>query len=267
MKKYFALAALIIAFSIPTSISSLAEGNSGSGNPANTWVNTTDGKWYYFNDDGNLQSGWITDSGKTYYLTPQGNRISGEAAIDGKAYTFGADGALICEGISRNGMDSDILSQALVLCYSNWNEMQEFTNKINNIRAEVGAAPLELDFQLSVIATYRSLHMSKYGYFNHYSNLYNSTKPAHMIDYGNYFGSSREYSYIGENINRIRYYDISQEKKPIDWIDYAFEGLKNSPSHYENMIDIGWKKVGVGFASNYDPSLQICYTTNIFEEP
>lgn len=40
-------------------------------------------KWYYFADDGVMQTGWIDDAGKRYYLNEQGKMVTGWI-LDGK---------------------------------------------------------------------------------------------------------------------------------------------------------------------------------------
>lgn len=66
-----------------------------NGTPYTGWLTDTDGKTYYFNADGIMQTGWIDDSGKRFYLDLDGimqrNRT---VTIDGTAYEFNADGTL-----------------------------------------------------------------------------------------------------------------------------------------------------------------------------
>ncbi len=62
-------------------------------------------EWYYFNDQGYMSTGWITDQGRKYYLNPvsdgtQGKMLTGWRRIDGKWYYFnevsdGTRGALM----------------------------------------------------------------------------------------------------------------------------------------------------------------------------
>lgn len=62
------------------------EGNSWSIN----W-RLIDGKWYYFDQNGYMQIGWIQDNnGKWYYLNSDGS-MAHDTTIDG--YTLGSDGA------------------------------------------------------------------------------------------------------------------------------------------------------------------------------
>lgn len=51
------------------------------------------GDWYYFDEKGWMQTGWLTDNSGTYYLQPesdgqQGRMYVGEHIIDGKSYRF-----------------------------------------------------------------------------------------------------------------------------------------------------------------------------------
>ena len=62
-------------------------------------------EWYYFNDQGYMSTGWITDQGRKYYLNPvsdgtQGKMVTGWQQIEGKWYYFnevsdGTRGALM----------------------------------------------------------------------------------------------------------------------------------------------------------------------------
>ena len=56
----------------------------------------TDGKWYYFDADGNmLRSQWLTLDGKTYYLSDDGSRLEKKWFEDqGKRYYLGTGGVL-----------------------------------------------------------------------------------------------------------------------------------------------------------------------------
>ena len=57
-----------------------------------------DGRWYYFNDSGIMQTGWLQLNGIWFYLETDSTGHKGEcymnrtAAIAGKSYTFDADG-------------------------------------------------------------------------------------------------------------------------------------------------------------------------------
>ena len=54
--------------------------------------------WYYFDTDGFMHTGWLTDTdGKSYYLesvvgTGQGQMVTGERSINGRKYIFDEDG-------------------------------------------------------------------------------------------------------------------------------------------------------------------------------
>lgn len=53
-----------------------------------------DGKWYYFESTGVMQTGWKQISGKWYYLHTDGAMRTGWKQIDGKWYYFHTDGAM-----------------------------------------------------------------------------------------------------------------------------------------------------------------------------
>lgn len=54
-----------------------------------------DGKWYHFNEDGTMSIGWINDNGTWYFTNYTGEMETGTLGIDGKVYNFSNDGALV----------------------------------------------------------------------------------------------------------------------------------------------------------------------------
>lgn len=62
--------------------------------PYTGWLIDTDGKHYYFNSDGIMQTGWIEDNNKRYYTDLDGIMQTGTVSIDGKDYEFLSDGSL-----------------------------------------------------------------------------------------------------------------------------------------------------------------------------
>ena len=62
------------------------------GSWATGWKNI-DGKDYYFNDKGYMQTGWVQGSdGKWYYLGADGAMVTGTQSIDGKTWNFDENG-------------------------------------------------------------------------------------------------------------------------------------------------------------------------------
>ena len=62
------------------------------GSWATGWKNI-DGKDYYFNDQGYMQTGWIQGAdGKWYYLGADGAMVTGTQSIDGKTWNFDENG-------------------------------------------------------------------------------------------------------------------------------------------------------------------------------
>ncbi|MCD8221917.1 MAG: leucine-rich repeat protein [Clostridiales bacterium] len=74
------------------------------------WNNRTD--WYYFDAAGWLVTGWFTWNGNLYYLHPyadgtQGYMYTGWRWIDGRWYYFDASGALLINGTTPDGYQTD----------------------------------------------------------------------------------------------------------------------------------------------------------------
>ena len=58
------------------------------------WV-SVDGKWYYLNEeDGSMETGWASVGGKWYYLNADGSMETGWVSVDGKWYYLNADGSM-----------------------------------------------------------------------------------------------------------------------------------------------------------------------------
>lgn len=106
----------------------------------------------------------------------------------------------------------------------------EVLRLVNEIRAEVGAAPLTLDTTLCKAAAMRAVEMN-------YSHVFSHTRPdgrscfSVLGVYGISYGST------GENI--AAGYQTPQK---------VVEGWKNSEGHYKNMINSSYKKLGVGLS-------------------
>lgn len=65
-----------------------------NGTPYTGWLIDTDGKHYYFDKDGIMQTGWLDDGGKRYYLDADGIMQTGDVTVDGETYHLNADGSL-----------------------------------------------------------------------------------------------------------------------------------------------------------------------------
>lgn len=59
------------------------------------WLTDTDGKRYYFDDDGIMQTGWVKEGEDRYFLNLDGIMQTGEVMIEDKNYLFGHDGKLL----------------------------------------------------------------------------------------------------------------------------------------------------------------------------
>ena len=57
-----------------------------------------DGKWYSFNDNGEMQTGWVNFGKQTFYFDSYGRMVSGKNTIGGKAYNFN-DYGLVKSGL------------------------------------------------------------------------------------------------------------------------------------------------------------------------
>jgi uncharacterized YkwD family protein/spore coat assembly protein SafA len=100
----------------------------------------------------------------------------------------------------------------------------------NQERQKAGLAPLQLDWQLSRVARYKSRDMRDTGYFGHKSPQYGS--PFDMMKRFNV-----QYSSAGEN---IAVGQTSPEQVVKEWM--------NSPGHRKNILNDTYTYIGAGYA-------------------
>ena len=58
----------------------------------NKWLKFKSGKWFYFDENGYMATGWTHIESDWYYITADRGRVTGAQSIDGIGYNFGADG-------------------------------------------------------------------------------------------------------------------------------------------------------------------------------
>jgi lysozyme len=69
------------------------------------WIQDKDQRWYYLDESGKLKTGWIQLKSIWYYLEPSSTGFMGEcyinrtATIDGKSYTFNEDGHMLSNSL------------------------------------------------------------------------------------------------------------------------------------------------------------------------
>ena len=113
-------------------------------------------------------------------------------------------------------------------------------------------APLRLDRDLCVIATYRANHMGKYGYSGHYDA---SGKGYYTAAARQYFG---RYVPISENINNKKAAHgptLIRQLTPDNQVREAHASLLTSPPHVKLMNDP--TDTSAGFGIYYTPSREL----------
>lgn len=65
-----------------------------NGAPYTGWLTDTDGKRYFFDSNGIMQTGWVEDNGKRYFMDLDGIMQTGFVTTGGKSYELLADGSL-----------------------------------------------------------------------------------------------------------------------------------------------------------------------------
>lgn len=122
---------------------------------------------------------------------------------------------------------------------------------LNDLRSEVGVAPVSSNDQLKKAANIRAIEIEES--FSH-------TRPDGKATFTVLEEPEVNYSYrlAGENLAMGTNY--LAEKEMAEWL---FKGLKDSPGHYENMIKKDFEEVGIGV--HYDGTN--LYIVQIFGTP
>lgn len=106
---------------------------------------------------------------------------------------------------------------------------QEVIELVNQLRQELGVNPLESSKELKLTARLKSKDMSDYDYFDHKGHLTFSELLRE---------SNITVTISGENIYR--------SQSPLITAKLIFDTWKSSPTHYENMINEKFHRIGVG---------------------
>lgn len=144
--------------------------------------------------------------------------------IDSSSYT-------VYNSSNYSATDNELKAEADSNASKYMSYYQEVLRLVNEIRASVGVAPLTLDTTLCQAASMRAVEMD-------YSNQMSHTRPSgkdcfSVLDfYGASFGT------CGENIAAGQTSASS-----------VVNGWKNSPGHYQNMINASFTKLGVGYSA------------------
>ena len=215
-------------------------------------VREENGWKYAYDASGSPFTGWFQIGDSWFFSGIGGGIVTGERGIDGKAYTFASDGHMISEGVHRDGFEDDIYNMAVVKTDEYWSYYQLALELLNMERASNGLAPLRLDRNLCVIATYRANHMWKYGYAGHRDAAGNK---YHSLAAQQYFGT---FVYTAENINH-READpdpvITDPRTLPEQVRKSQIALVNSPPHRKLMNDP--KDTAAGFGIYSSPSREL----------
>lgn len=207
-----------------------------------------DGHVYHFSANRIMDTGWKELDGYWYYFDSDGQMLTGERVIDRKAYTFDTAGRMILEGIHRDGLEDDLLSEAFVKTHGNWQETIYAIELTNQERAKMGVALVTLDYDLTLIATYCCAHMDKYNYF---TDAYNNESFSDTI--------WKAYTGIDTVLGRIMYIngDIDNPTNGVvftktmhEFVVEAYNDYLDDPLYVADIIKPTYIKAGVGIFRN-----------------
>ena len=219
-----------------------------------------------------LKTGWIKDNGKGFYLDNTGTMQTGEVIVNNKPYNCSSDGQVVATKLPTVDKVFDLKDNNQNFTVSNLNSCQGTTNTgnttstdtgsttdattvdvqglpqlpktysinvqasaedqilqlMNGKRVDAGLQPLTLDNTLVQVARYKSDSMIQYNYFDHTNP--DGTQYTNLLQTLGY-----TYTTAGENIA----YNTSDAVE-------LFTQWWNSPGHRANMMNASYTKVGIG---------------------
>lgn len=196
-------------------------------------------------NEAKAQAKLIIDSGSSTAVSGNSNETTKYGV---KILTTNVNGETKIE-YDRSGYNAtteDLLEEATKLLTSNKKQLNDMLRYTNEYRSEAGVANLELDTELSKAAMVRALEMA-------YSKNMTNTRPN---------GSSWE-TVLGElNIS------VKNKSENLAAMQYsakiATDWWRSSNTHYKNMINKNYKKMGAGYV--YIPVDHKYYWVQIFSD-
>jgi len=109
---------------------------------------------------------------------------------------------------------------------ANPEQESEMLALVNAERQALGLVPLEMDMELTVVARLHGIEMYSEGYFSH-------TSPTTGSPFDRLNARGITYNLAGENLAYA------------PGVEEAHEGLMDSPGHRENILEPGFRRVGI----------------------
>lgn len=230
---------------------------------ANGWEQRSDG-WYYVEFDGSLSTGFRKIDGYEYLFDENGKRYeAGVHNYNEMAIVVNADGDVYAQiPLDKPGMDKDLLFESISVLYKNWYYLNQVREDINGYRKLLGKSSYtELDFDLSLLATYRSLQLSK------------NPEMANQDENGFLYSDLNANAYLGrqgisldQNVASTNLYG-----KETKLSSRAIESMKRmnvdflcSASHYEKLFEEN-NKLGLGYVIGTKNGQDVIYYTQLFD--
>lgn len=203
------------------------------------WI-SYNGNIYYLDSNGLMLTGWQLLGDSWYYFYQDGAMATGESYINGKAYTLSADGVYLHDGIRRAGLEEDLITHAFENVHKHNTEILDMINRINTYRQTQNKPLLQYDMDLSLIANYRCLHMKKYGYYSHYYN----NEPHIGLVAQTYFGKLGK---LRENLNRAVNPSKPAYNNLIAANENFFHSFVSSSGHNAILLQDIITRAGIGY--------------------
>ena len=129
--------------------------------------------------------------------------------------------------------------------------------KINLLRVEHNVGILSIDSTLNLGAELQSNYMGRANRLTHRQRLKKYRTPFLRV-----YKFSKDFKLVGENILVTSTQKKSLKQKDLEVIaEEMFQGWKNSPEHFKNMINPDYVLTGFSFSRSQDKKI---YATNVF---
>lgn len=128
--------------------------------------------------------------------------------------------------------------------------------RVNEVRREHGLEPLAFDTDLRAIARSHSEDMAEHGYFSHTGRNGSTLEDRYeRFDYRCRVPTDGlRYKTGGENLFTMQ---SPVALSPEEIADRAVQGWLDSPAHRRNLLDLDWRREGIGVARAQDGRLYV----------
>lgn len=157
-----------------------------NGQPVIGWM-TADGKTYYFNSDGFMQTGWLTLETKRYYFDQSGVMQTGWLQLNGLRYYLGEDGVPITGQQMVNGISCYFSSSGVLVQEGTNSAVPETVQKRLQETALVPKTSINVDLNEKIQSLLLSLDLKNADTFTKVKTVYDFMTSSYSLGTGALF--------------------------------------------------------------------------------